>query len=58
VALFSKGDNVMKRAIKAAIIFPIVILWDVLYWVVSKIYEVMTFVDQKGEKIIDQFLED
>ena len=48
----------MKRAIKAAIIFPIVILWDVLYWVVSKIYEVMTFVDQKGEKIIDQFLED
>lgn len=48
----------MKRTVKAVLISPIVILWDVSYWVVSKIYEGMTFIDQKGEKIIDQFLED
>lgn len=48
----------MKRTVKAVLISPIVILWDVSYWVVSKIYEGMTFIDQKGEKVIDQFLED
>ena len=48
----------MKRTVKAVLISPIVILWDVSYWVVSKIYEGMTFIDQKGEKIIDQILED
>lgn len=48
----------MKRTVKAVLISPIVILWDVSYWIVSKIYEGMTFIDQKGEKVIDQFLED
>lgn len=48
----------MKRTVKAVLISPIVILWDVSYWVVSKIYEGMTFIDKKGEKVIDQFLED
>jgi hypothetical protein len=48
----------MKKTVKAVLISPIVILWDVSYWVVSKVYEGMTFIDQKGEKVIDQFLED
>jgi hypothetical protein len=48
----------MKKTVKAVLISPIVILWDVSYWVVSKVYEGMTFIDQKGEKIIDQILED
>lgn len=48
----------MKRTVKAVLISPIVILWDVSYWIVSKIYEGMTFIDQKGEKVIDHFLED
>jgi hypothetical protein len=48
----------MRRTVKAILSAPIVVLWDVLYWVVRKLYEGMTVVDKKGEKIIERFLDE
>lgn len=48
----------MMRTVKAILIAPIVVLWDVLYWTVRKLYEGMTFVDKKGEKVIERFLDE
>ena len=48
----------MKRTVKAILIAPIVVLWDVLYWKVRKLYEGMTVVDKKGEKVIERFLDE
>ena len=53
-----QGDNAMMRTVKAILIAPIVVLWDVLYWTVRKLYEGMTIVDKKGEKIIERFLDE
>lgn len=47
----------MKRALKVAVIFPISIVWDVLFYVVSKLYLGMRFVDRRGGEIIENFLE-
>lgn len=48
----------MKRTVKVVLLAPIVVLWDVLYWVVRKLYEGMTVVDKKGEEIIERFLDE
>lgn len=48
----------MKRTVKVVLIAPIVVLWDISYFVVSKLYEVMTIVDQKGEEVIERFLDE
>lgn len=47
----------MKRALKVALVFPVVVVWDISFFVVSKLYEGMSFVDEKGGKIIEKFLE-
>mgnify|MGYP000090529866 FL=1 len=52
-----KRIDVMKRALKVALVFPVVVVWDISFFVVSKLYEGMSFVDEKGGKIIENFLE-
>ena len=48
----------MKRTVKVVLLAPIVVLWDVSYFVVSKLYEGMTIVDKKGEEVIERFLDE
>lgn len=47
----------MKRGLKVAFIFPIIVVWDILFFVVSRLYKGMSFVDDKGGEIIEKFLE-
>ena len=47
----------MKRALKVALVFPVVVVWDISFVVVSKLYEGMRFVDEKGCEAIENFLE-
>tara|TARA_B100001248_G_C27076322_1_gene316269 strand:- start:242 stop:430 length:189 start_codon:yes stop_codon:yes gene_type:complete len=55
-----QGDNAMIKTVRAVLkmimLIPLVVLWDVSYFVVKKLYEGMTVVDKKGEEVIERFL--
>lgn len=46
----------IKRMGKAILIAPLVVTWDILYWMISKLYKYASFVDQFGGEKIDAFL--
>lgn len=46
-----------KRMCKVVLITPVVILWDIVYWCISKLYKYATWVDQFGGDKIDEFLD-
>lgn len=48
----------IKEVLKMFLLIPFVVLWDASYFVVKKLYEGMTFVDKKGEKVIERFLDE
>lgn len=57
-----QGDNAMIKTVRAVLkmimLIPLVVLWDVSYFVVKKLYEGMTVVDKKGEEVIERFLDE
>ena len=48
----------VRVVLKMILLIPFVVLWDVSYFVVKRLYEGMTFVDKKGEKVIERFLDE
>ena len=48
----------MKRWMKIALISPLVVVWDILFTIVSKIHHYMSAIDEAGGAIIDNFLEE
>jgi len=50
-------NETVLRWTKVVLLTPVVVVWDVLYFVISKVYEGATWIDQKGGNIIDDFIE-
>ena len=51
-------DNIDWRRIGKIVLVAIpVLVWDVSYFLITKLYEVCTFIDKKGEKFLDGFME-
>jgi len=48
----------IKRFAKVVLITPIVIIWDVIFWCISKLYKGATWIDHFGGEKIDEFLKD
>lgn len=45
-----------RRVGKIALVAIPVLVWDVVYFVVTKLYEGCTYIDAKGEKFLDNFM--
>jgi len=50
-------DINIKRITKVVLVTPIVLLWDAVFWCISKLYMGATWVDQFGGEKIDEFLD-
>ena len=50
-------DINIKRITKVVLVTPIVLLWDAVFWCISKLYKGATWVDQFGGEKIDEFLD-
>lgn len=37
-----------------ALVFPLALAWDLLYLIITGIYDVATWIDRQGEKILDK----
>ena len=48
----------MKRWLKVAMLAPIIVVWDVTFFIVDKLHQGMVWIDREGGLIIDDFLED
>jgi hypothetical protein len=42
---------------KIVLIAPIVILWDVTYYIIDKVYLGATWIDENGGKLIEDFVD-
>jgi len=51
------GNIDWKKVIKIVLVSLPVIVWDTFYFFVTKLYEVCTFIDKKGEKFLDKFMD-
>lgn len=50
-------DNINWRRVgKIAFVAIPVLVWDVVYFLITKLYEVCTVIDKEGEKILDNFM--
>lgn len=45
-----------RRVGKIALVALPVLVWDVTYYLVTKLYELCTAIDKEGEKILDNFM--
>ena len=45
-----------RRVGKIALVALPVLVWDVVYFLVTKLYELCTVIDKEGEKILDNFM--
>lgn len=51
-------DNIDWRKVgKITLVAVPVLVWDVFYFLITKLYEVCTVIDKTGEKILDGFME-
>lgn len=51
-------QNINWRKVgKIALVAVPVLIWDLTYFLVTKLYEVSTIIDKKGEKFLDGFME-
>jgi len=51
-------DNIDWRRIGKIVLVAIpVLIWDVAYFLITKLYEFSTVIDKKGEKFLDSFME-
>lgn len=44
----------MKRYFLLALIIPLAIVWDLLYIIITTLYDTATWIDQRGEKLLDR----
>lgn len=51
------NDLNWRRIGKIALLAIPVLLWDATYFLITKIYEGCTYIDKKGEKFLDGFME-
>ena len=50
-------DNIDWRRIGKIVLVAIpVLIWDVTYFFITKLYEFSTVIDKKGEKFLDSFM--
>lgn len=47
----------MKRYLKLALIFPLALMWDLFYMLITAIYDIATWVDKRGEKFLDRHID-
>jgi hypothetical protein len=45
-----------RRVGKIALVALPVLVWDVVFFLVTKLYELCTVIDKEGEKILDNFM--
>lgn len=50
-------NETVLRWTKVVLLTPVVIVWDAFYFIISKVYEGATWIDQKGGIVIDDFIE-
>jgi len=43
----------MKKYFLLALIFPLAIAWDLLYIIITALYDAATWIDRRGEKVLD-----
>lgn len=48
----------MKRYLKIALMCPIVLIWDVYFFLVKKLYEGSKVIDEAGGKLIENFIDE
>lgn len=46
-----------RKVGKIALVSVPVLIWDVAYFLITKLYEFSTVIDKKGEKFLDSFME-
>jgi len=46
------------RWIKIILLTPIVLIWDVIYFVIEKLYKGATWIDKNGGNLIEDIIED
>jgi hypothetical protein len=45
-----------RRVGKITLVALPVLVWDVTYFLVTKLHEACTYIDAKGEKLLDNFM--
>lgn len=45
------------QVIKILLVSLPVIIWDAFYFFVTKLYEICTVIDKKGERLLDRFMD-
>jgi len=51
----------MDKAIKwgkIILLLPLIVVWDVVYFIIEKTYRVATWIDNNGGDLIDKFIEE
>ena len=48
----------IKRWAKIALIVPVVLIWDGLFWILTQIYKGASYIDTVGGDKLDKFLEE
>jgi len=51
------GNLKNKRTLRFLLIFPVALVWDITYGAVTLIYDLMTKVNDIGEKWLENFVE-
>lgn len=47
----------MKRYLKIALLSPIILIWDIYYFFIEKLYQGSKFIDEEGGKLIEDFID-
>jgi hypothetical protein len=47
------GEAMKKRYFLLALVFPLALAWDLLYLGITALYDVATWIDKRGEKVLD-----
>ena len=43
---------------KIILLLPLILVWDVTYFIIEKTYQAATWIDNNGGDLIDQFIEE
>jgi hypothetical protein len=47
----------MKRYLKIALLSPIILIWDIYYFFIEKLYRGSKIIDEEGGKLIEDFID-
>lgn len=51
-------DTNIKKWAKTALLVPIVLVWDAIFWTLTQIYKGASYIDTVGGDKLDKFMED